>query len=169
MRIFAIIVNLAQMGIILTIFLVQGLKLGGPIILVFFVMLVFAFINLLVLLFYTVNMVTNSPIIGEEKPGIVKRQDLRVTYKSDLHPSLIIEGQRFTVLDVAENGVRFSIPRNQRIKKRVRAEMTLLCGDTLTPRGSLARREGNEATLMFKKPLSLETLSKERRTVVSNP
>lgn len=40
MRIFAIIVNLVQMGIILTIFLVQGLKLDSPIISVFFLMLV---------------------------------------------------------------------------------------------------------------------------------
>lgn len=167
MRIFAIIVNLIQMGMILTIFLVQGLTLGGPVILAFFLMLLFAFINLLILLFYTVNMVTNSPIIGEEKPGIVKRQDQRVSYRSDAHPSLIIEGQSFSVLDVAENGVRFSIPRNQRIKKRGRAELTFICGDTLTVRGSLTRREGNEATLMFKKPISLEILSKERRTIES--
>jgi hypothetical protein len=164
MRIFAVIINLVQMGIVLTVFLGQGLKLGGSIILVFFLMLVFAFINLIVLLFYAVSD-TNSPILGEEKPGIVKRQDLRVTYTPNRQPSLFIEGQRFSVLDLAENGVRFSIPRNQRIKRRARAEITLLCGQTFKVRGGLGRREGNDATLMFKKPLSFETLSTERRMV----
>ena len=163
MRIIAIIINLVQMAIIVTLFLIQGMELDGYTILVYFLMLVFAFINLLVLLFYSVNVATNQPLFGEEKPGIVKRQDARVSYRTGPQPMMSVGDRQVPVLDLAENGARFSIPRHVTLKKRFRGKIALLCGKTVHFKGQLARREGSEATLFFKTPLSVDTLLLERR------
>jgi hypothetical protein len=163
MRIIAIIANLVQMAMILTVFLIQGMALDGYTILIYFLLLVFAFINLLVLLFYSVNVATNQPLFGEEKPGIVKRQDARVSYRTGPQPVMTILDRQVPVLDLAENGARFSIPRNVAMKKRIRGNIALLCGKTIHFKGQLARREGNEATLFFKTPMPTDTLVLERR------
>jgi hypothetical protein len=167
MRIAAIIANLAQMGIILTVFIIQGLTLSGYTIMVYFLLLLFAFINLLVLLFYTTNVATNTPLFGEEKPGIIKRQDVRVLYRTGPQPMLILGDLKIPILDLAENGARFILPRNLRLKKRVRGEIVLLCGKTIKVKGRMARREGNEVSLVFKTPLSQDTLLLERRMIQS--
>jgi hypothetical protein len=167
MRIIAIIANLVQMAIILTVFLVQGMTLSGHTILIYFLLLLFAFINLLVLLFYAVNVPMNQPLFGEDKPGIVKRQDVRVSYRTGSRPILTLGDREAAVLDLAENGARFSLPRNLRIQKRIRGEIALLCGKTVKVKGQLTRREGNEVTLVFKTPLSQDVLIEERRMTQS--
>lgn len=167
MRITAIIANLAQMGIILTVFIIQGITLSGYTIMVYFLLLLFAFINLLVLLYYTTNVATNTPLFGGEKPGIIKRRDVRVLYRIGPQPTLIVGDKKIPILDLAENGARFILPRNLRLKKRVRAEIVLLCGKTIKVKGHMARREGNEVTLVFKTPLSQDTLLLERRMIQS--
>ena len=163
MRIIAIIVNLIQIAIILTIFLIQGMALGGQTIVLYFLLLVFALINLLVLLFYTVNVPINPPLFGEEKPGIVKRQDVRVSYRTGQRPIFWVADQEVTILDLAENGARFSFPRSLRMRKRMHGEIALLCGKTIKVKGQLLRREGDEATLVFKSPISQDILLYERR------
>ena len=163
MRIIAIIINLVQMAMIVTVFLIQGITLDGYTIMIYFLLLVFAFINLLVLLFYSVNVATNQPLFGEDKPGIVKRQDARVSYRTGPQPVMVIGDLQVPVLDLAENGARFSVSRNVAIKRRIRGKIALLCGKTINFKGQLARREGNEATLFFKTPLSTDTLVVERR------
>lgn len=167
MRIAAIIANLTQMGIILTFFIIQGITLSGYTIMIYFLLLLFAFINLLVLLFYTTNVATNTPLFGEEKPGIIKRQDVRVLYRTGPQPTLIMGDQKIPILDLAEKGARFILPRNLRLKKRVRGEIVLLCGKTIKVKGQMARREGNEVSLVFKTPLSQDTLLLERRMIHS--
>jgi hypothetical protein len=167
MRIIAIIVNLVQIGIILTVFLSKGMALGSGTVVVFFLLLLFAFINLLVLLFYTVNIPINPPLFGEEKPGIVKRQDVRVSYRTGQRPIFLLGDREVQILDLAEKGARFSIPRGMRIKKRVRGEIALLCGKTIKVKGQLHRREGDEATLVFKTAVSQDTLMSERRMTQS--
>lgn len=165
MRITAIITNLVQMGIILTVFIIQGAAMSGYAIMISFLLLLFAFINLLVLLFYTTNVATNTPLFGEEKPGIIKRQDIRVLYRTGPQSSLMVGDQEIPILDLAENGARFILPRNLKLKKRVQGEIALLCGKTIKVKGHMARREGNEVTLVFKTPLSQDTLLLERRMI----
>jgi hypothetical protein len=166
MRITAIIVNLIQMGMILTIFIMQGATMGGYAIMVSFLLILFAFINLLVLLFYTTNVATNAPLFGEEKPGIIKRQDIRVSYLSGPRPAALIACDRkIPILDLAENGARFLLPQGFKFKKRVQGEIALLCGQTIKVKGHMARREGDEVSLVFKTPLSQEILLLERQTI----
>ena len=69
MRITAIIANLIQMVIVLSIFLWQGLTLGGFTILALFVLLIIASFNLLVLLFP--DSMDRSAIVDEKK-SIIK-------------------------------------------------------------------------------------------------
>ena len=162
MRAAAIILNLVQMIIVLVIFVLQGLTFGGWTILGLFILLVIACFNLLLLLFHGFS---DKQLIGEEKPAIVKRQDLRVAYRSGFQPVLAIGKQSFSILDIAESGVRFSVDRNAHIKKRSRARIELLCGETLHVRAMVVRRQGDEAALHLKQPLGYTVLLKEKQAV----
>ena len=101
MRTAAIISNLVQMVIVLAIFVLQGLSFDGWTILGLFILLIIACFNLLVLLFHGF---ADQHLIGKEKPPIVKRQDLRVVYRSHIQPLMDMGKRSFSILDIAESG-----------------------------------------------------------------
>jgi uncharacterized membrane protein len=165
MRLFAIVINLAQISLILAIFLMQGLSLGGLLIVVIFVLLIFAFVNLLVLMFYTASTAIHQPLIESDKQASIKRKDLRVVYALGPRAVIHIGKQQFWVSDLSENGLRFGIQRDERCKKRIRGRVILVCGKTLSMNGWLVRREGSEAAMMFKHPVDYQTLLEEKQAV----
>lgn len=160
MRITAIMANLIQMVIVLSIFLWQGLTLGGFTILALFVLLIIASFNLLVLLFPD-SMDRGS--IVDEKKSIIKRQDLRVSYSIGAQPALTIGKQRYDVLDVAESGIRILIGRHERLKRKAKCHIELLCGEVLNVKTQLVRRNGDEAALVFRPPIEYRVLLKEKQ------
>ena len=166
MRAVAIVANLLQMVIILVVFTLQGIALGGMTVFLLFVLLLIAAFNLLTLLFHGEP---DRSLVGGEKPGIVKRQDLRVVYTTSPYPVLSLRHQEFSLLDIAESGARFTINRHDTIKKRLRGKITLLCGDVLDIKAVLIRREGDEAALLFKTPISYSTLLKEKQALADMP
>jgi hypothetical protein len=165
MRWLAIAVNLVQIGIILGLFLTNGLTLGGSTIMVFFVLLLFALINLIVLLFYTINTAEDQPLFGREKTPIVKRQDLRVNYNTGTQPVFNTGKQHFHILDLAENGFRIGLDRNMQCRKRLNGQIALLCGTVLNVKGILSRREGDEAAFLFKNSIDYHILLQEKQAV----
>lgn len=166
MRAVAIVANLVQMVIVLVIFTLQGLALGGLTVLLLFILLIIAAFNLLTLLFQGE---TERSLVGGQKPGIVKRQDLRVIYSTNSYPFLSLRHQQFILLDIAESGARFRIDRHETIKKRLRGKITFLCGDTLDIKATLVRRQGDEAALLFKSPIGYALLLKEKQAVADAP
>ncbi|MEJ2154279.1 MAG: hypothetical protein P8X96_03010 [Desulfobacteraceae bacterium] len=160
MRIAAIMANLIQMIIVLAIFLWQGLTLGGLTILALFILLIIASFNLLVLLFPDSM---ERGVIVDDKKTIIKRQDLRVSYVAGAQPALNIGNQRYEVLDIAESGIRILIGRHERLKKRAKCHIELLCGEVLNIRTLLVRRNGDEAALAFKPPIEYRILLKEKQ------
>jgi hypothetical protein len=163
MRGFAVVVNFIQMGIILALFLTHGIGLGAATIFALFVMLIIAFINLLVLLFHTALTPLDQAPKSNEKIGLVKRQDLRVLYPSNSHPWLEMNTHRFPVLDLSENGIRISIDRQETLKKRFRGRLLLLSEQTLPMKLTLARRQGNEAALVFQHPIDYALILAEKQ------
>jgi hypothetical protein len=162
MRAVAIIFNLVQMIIVLAIFVMQGVSFGGWAILGLFLLLMIACFNLLVLLFHGFE---DQHLIEKEKPTIVKRRDLRVVYPPSRAPRFMVGQRAFSILDIAESGVRISINRNESLKKRLRARVQLICGETLNVRASVVRRHGDEVALCFKQPLGYATLLKEKQVI----
>lgn len=167
MRWLAIAVNLAQIAIVLALFITKGLSFGGMTILSFFFLLLFALINLIVLLFYTINIAPDSPRFGREKIPIVKRQDLRVNYPPGRRPSLAVGKMSHPILDLAENGMRIGLDRNARIKRRIKGQITLLCGKVIDVKASMVRREGDEAALLMNRPMEYDLLLQEKQKVQS--
>ena len=162
MRATAILVNMVQMVIVLAIFVLQGLTFSGWTIFGLFLILMIAGFNLLILLFHGLS---EQHIIKPEKPPIVKRQDLRVAYGIGPKPDLIIGQQSFSILDIAESGIRIHIDRHETIKKRVKGRVDLLCGETMYVRASLVRRQADEAALQFRNPLGYSVLLAEKQAV----
>lgn len=165
MRVTAILANLIQMVIVLAIFLWQGISLGGLTILALFVLLIIASFNLLVLLFPTSM---NRKSIVEDKKAIIKRQDLRVSYAAGFQPALTIDKQRYEVLDIAESGIRILVGRHERLKKRAKCHINLLCGEVLNIKTILVRRNGDEAALVFNPPIEYRILLKEKQAAAGS-
>jgi hypothetical protein len=165
MRAVAIVANLIQMFIILILFFIQGLTLGGLTIFALFVLLLVAFVNLLVLLFHSALSETNRTDRRNEKQGLVKRQDLRVRYTPAARPELVVDKRCFSVLDLSENGIRIHIRRQEPLKRRFRGRLTLLSRQTLDIQVFQVRRQGNEAALLIKQPLDWDVLSTEKELV----
>jgi hypothetical protein len=160
MRIAAIVANLIQMVIVLTIFFWQGLFLGGSTVLALFVLLIIASYNLLVFLFP--DTIGRNTILAEKKT-IVKRQDLRISYADAAQPVLTIGNRRYDVLDIAESGIRILIGRHERLKKRAKCRVELVCGEVLSTKAQLVRRYGDEAALAFHPPIEYRILLKEKQ------
>ena len=164
MRAAAIIVNLVQMVIVLAIFVLQGLTFGGWTILGLFVLLVIACFNLLVLLFHGFS---DQHVVSKASPTIVKRRDFRVVYRPDARPEMIFGTRSVSILDIAESGLRVKIGRHGKIRKRVRARIDLLCGETLHVRASVIRKQGDEVAMRFKNALEYTVLLKEKQAVAA--
>jgi hypothetical protein len=164
MRITAIVANLVQMVIVLAIFFGQGIFLGGLTIFALFVLLIITSFNLLVLLFPPH---INRVAIVKEKNPIVKRNDLRVSYITGAHPTLNIGKQRYDVIDIAECGIRIVIGRHERLKKRSKCQLGLLCGEDLNIKAVLIRRKGDEAALEITPPIEYRVLLKEKQAVAT--
>ena len=165
MRAAAILFNLVQMVIVLAIFVLQGLTFNGWTILGLFIILIIACFNLLILLFHRLS---DQSLIKGDKPAIVKRQDLRVVYGSGPKPELSIGRRTFTILDIAESGLRISINRHDALRKRLRTRIDLLCGETLNVRAVVVRRHADEAALTFRQPLGYAVILKEKQAVAQN-
>ena len=165
MRAAAIVANLVQMVIVLSIFLLQGISLGGWTILALFILLIIACANLLVLLFAE-N--TDQGLIANAKKALTKRKDLRVSYASGLQPTLNFGGRKYDIMDIAESGARIVVGRRERLKKRVKSHVQLLCGESLTIKTVVIRREGDEVALAFKPPIEYSILLKERQALANS-
>ena len=159
MRVLAVIANLAQVGIILAIFIELGLSLGGWVILGLFLLLIIALLNQIVVFFFAVNKAVHQPLVGPGEP--VKRRDYRVTYTMPPQPTVIIEEHPYSVLDLSEKGMRFYIDRQEGLKKSFGGRISLLCGQSLSFQGTLIRRQKYEATAAFTQALDRAVLVKE--------
>ena len=160
MRVLAVIANLAQVGIVLAIFIKLGLSLGGWVILGLFALLIIALLNQVVVFFFAVNKAVYHPLVGPGKEP-VKRRDSRVSYTMAPQPTVIIDEHPYSVLDLSENGMRFYIDREEGLKKNFSGRISLLCGQSLPIQGTLIRRQKHEATASFNQPLDREVLVKE--------
>ncbi len=169
MRTIAIVAGLAQMAIIFMVFFLKGLALGGWLLFALILLLVMAFVNLLILVFHCRLSPKDEKQTTKEKPAIVKRKDLRVTYTSAQYPTFSVGNRGFAVTDLSENGLRIRIDRKEPLKKRMRGYLVFLSSETLTVKVKLIRREDEEAALAFKEPLDYALLLREKQTLAGNP
>lgn len=162
MRVAAIIANLVQMVIVLFVFLLQGIAMGGMTILALFVLFIIACFNLWVLLFPGDK--DQGPVVDDKKT-IIKRLDFRVGYALGTQAKLGIGEQDYDVIDISEGGARIAIGRHERLKKRFHCQVNLLCGETFKTKVVVMRREGNEAALAFDSSVAYRVLLKEKQVV----
>ena len=163
MRTFAVVINLIQIAIIAGLFLTRGIALGAGVVASLFLLMLFALINLLVLLFHSKPASTRHAAGYGQKTGLVKRQKLRVMYIGPSQPVLAVGERHFPVLDLSENGIRISVDRQAPLKKHFRGQLTLLSSTVLPLKLTLVRRQGNETALSFKQPVDYAILLAEKQ------
>lgn len=164
MHLFSIIANSTQIVLLLGCFVIYGPHLAGPVILIFFLLLLIGFLNLLSQLFHAGSPAGLLLFTGKRTP-LTKRQNMRITYSGGTRPTLIIDCGRFRVLDIAENGVRFSVASRQRLKRRIRGKIELVCGRTIAFDGKLLRRESDEACLKLKESIECSLIKQEKEAL----
>ena len=163
MRVVAVIANLAQVGIVLAIFIRLGLDLGTWIILGLFCLLIIALLNQIVAFFFAVNKPVHHPLVAAANPA--KRKDYRVSYAMAPQPTLIINGHPYSVVDLAENGVRFAMDSQEGLAKQFSGRISLLCGRSLPFTGSLVRRQQDEVAVIFNQPVDRTMLVRESNLI----
>ena len=164
MKIAAIVANIAQLVIILAIFFIRGLELGGLVIFLLFLLMVVPFINLLV--FLLSSRTTLSWDDAEiEAEGMIKRKAMRIHYPDDRHPVFSTEGIAFAVQDISEGGVRIVASADTVFKKRIDGEVLLLCGKVVHIKARVLRGEGSEVVLQFLRPIGTAPLLEEKKAL----
>lgn len=167
MKITAIVVNIAQLAIILTIFFIRGLELGALVIFLLFLLLLVPFINLLAFLF------SSRSALGwddaEIEPGgLIKRKAMRIHYPEDRCPELSTDGIAFAVSDISEGGVRIVASSDTVFKKKIDGDIKLLCGKVLRFKGRVLRGDNSEVVLQFLKPIGTAALVAEKKALSDN-
>lgn len=162
MKILAVITNIIQIGIILFIFFTKGLDLGGLVILLLFILIIFPFINFLVLLTVFRHGTEGDLAESQHNEVLIKRDVLRVAYNSDKKPVLLINKDSYDILDISETGIRFLNKQNSKFKKKIKGVVTLFCGVTMDISGIIVRRHENEIAVLLKNPIKQEIILKEK-------
>ena len=162
MKILALITNFIQIGIILFIFLTKGLELGGLVILLLFILIIFSFINFLVLLTVFRQDTEDDLAESQDNEVLIKREVLRVAYNSDKKPVLLINKDSYDILDISETGIRFLNKQNRKFKKKIQGRASLFCGVTIDISGIIIRRHQNEIAVFLTTPIKQEIILKEK-------
>jgi hypothetical protein len=167
MHIAAIIANVAQWGIILSIFFIRGLDLGGLVIGLLFVLMTVPLINFLAL-FFPGRAPTTPDAARMADNGMIKREAMRIRYPESRCPALHIGATAFAVIDLSEGGVRIRASLATPFKKKVAGEIHLLCGEQIHFKGSLLRREDSETVFHFIEPVGTALIMAEKNTLAAD-
>ena len=94
---------------------------------------------------------------GEKFDGQDRRKHFRVRYPFSERPKLVITRDEFDVIDISEQGIRFSLGP-------VLSEMvTFHDGESLNLEGKLLRTQDSEVVTQFVKGIPSERIIKEQR------
>lgn len=164
MKIAAIVANIVQLAVILVIFFVRGLELGGLVIFLLFVLMIVPFVNLLAFL------LNSRAALGWEEDeieaeGMIKRKAMRIHYTEERCPVLSTDGVAFAVQDISEGGVRIVASADTAFKKKIDGEIMLLCGSVVRFKAKVLRSEGGEMVLQFLKPIGTAPLLEEKKAM----
>ncbi len=163
MRVLSIVANLIQLAVVLAIFLSTGSCLEPLATAGLFLLMIIAFVNLLTLLFHYPFQQADRE--ASQRPGPIKRRDIRVSYILGPRPYLDTGNQRFEVQDLSEQGIRFLVHPAAKIKRRVKGRIELLCGQTIDIKGVVIRRQGDEIAVALREAIPYPVVLAEKKFV----
>ncbi len=164
MNIAAIVANVAQLVIILVLFLVRGLELGALTIFLLFLLMPIPFINFLALFFC--KQPIGQPATGtDEEDGMIKREAMRVRYSRERCPILSTGGTAYAVRDLSEGGVCIRASSDTPFKKKINGDIQLISGEQIRFKGSVKRREAGEVIFVFNEPIGTAILMEEKKAL----
>ncbi|PIE67400.1 MAG: hypothetical protein CSA23_03900 [Deltaproteobacteria bacterium] len=164
MHVAAIIANVTQWIIILSIFLIKGLDLGGWVILLLFILMPVPLINFLALFFRTpIDVGPDTDRMPEN--GLIKRTAMRIRYPEFHSPVLDIGNTTYAVVDLSEGGVRIRASQVSPFKKKVTGRIVLLCGERIQFKARLLRRGESETVFQFFDPLGTALIRAEQKAL----
>lgn len=95
------------------------------------------------------------------------RNYYRLRYPSHLRPQLSIEGESLTVIDLSEQGLRFSCPspRQHQVGAIVTATVTFRNGRAAMVEGVILRVTARDVALSLRRGFDFQTIVSEQRTL----
>ncbi len=168
MKIAAAIANVAQLAIILLIFFIRGVELGGAVIFLLFLLMAVPFVNFLAYL------LSRRPLLASadgdaESEGMIKRQAMRIRYPEGRCPLLTIDDSSYMVNNISEGGVSIAASSDTPFRGKVKGEIHLLGGGRLRFRAAVLRRSAGEVVFRFTHPIGTSLLRDERAAIAAAP
>ena len=164
MKLAAAIANITQLVVILLIFFIRGVELGGTVIFLLFLLMAVPFINFLAYVFTRRPYPANG---NAEREGMIKREALRVHYRQEGCPQLKIGDNRYMVNNLSEGGVSIAASSETPFKGSVKGEIDLLAGGRLRFRATVLRRSAGEVVFRFSHPIGTALLRDEKAAVAA--
>ncbi len=168
MKTVAIVANVAQLAAILLILFIRGLDLGVLVIFLLFILMAVPFINFLAL-FFSHPSPMDKPVVTDQDQAMIKREAMRIRYRTDHCPILDTRLGAFAVRNLSEGGVSISATSKTPFRKRIRGQIQLLCGDRLKFKASLLRRDEGEVVFGFSTPIGTAILMEEKKVAAIGP
>jgi len=114
--------------------------------------------------------------IEETDQEINRRDFFRIVYEPSERPSLKIKNsdfhfekeRNFEILDISEQGVRFSIEGKGRIEDTIEGELIFPSGRLLKIEGDVVRKKEGEMVLLLTTPISYEFIVREQRRIITD-
>ena len=113
----------------------------------------------------------------EDVDGDINRRDFyRIVYEPEERPILKVENsdfhfekeQRFDVLDISEQGIRFALEGTTRLEDRIEGELIFPSGRLVKIEGEAVRKKENEMVLLLTTPISYEFIVREQRRIITD-
>jgi hypothetical protein len=98
---------------------------------------------------------------SEKFDGQDRRQHFRVKYPFSERPQLVITRDEFDILDISEQGIRFSMG------PIIGETITFHDGESLNLEGKLLRTQDSEVVIQLLKGIPPERISKEQRYLMN--
>jgi hypothetical protein len=102
-------------------------------------------------------------------PEFEKRSCFRVVYPLRARPKLAIDGQEYEVMDLSEEGVRFSGKQGHRflVAQELQAVITFHDNDSIVSQATILRADRGEFVLSLQWPISHDRIMKEQRYLIN--
>ena len=97
-----------------------------------------------------------------------KRKFFRLTYELGRGPELVVDGRRYSVLDLSEEGLRFRLPPTARLAKgdHVGGTLEFADGNSCHVRGTVLRTQISDCIVQLSKGVPLSIMMDEQRRLI---
>ncbi len=98
--------------------------------------------------------------------GTNRRTYIRLSYAPDRRPTLLLKGDRFSINDISESGLRLDNPRQAALPRSFQARIKLLGGAVMDIRADVQWQENGEVGISLAELIPPSVIKEEQRRLI---